>query len=694
MNDGTLRSLEFDRIVEAVRSCALTPLGATRVARLRPLTEPRSVQAALVATSECVRYLESNSPLDLQAPPDLEQSITALAIEAQALEPAQLLGIADFLTSLQTIRGSVERANGGRYPALRTMLEGCVPFEREVTEIRAAIDASDGVVDDASPDLRIIRSRLRKQRTRLRGTLDSYLRGADTAKYLQDQVVTERNGRYVLVVRSEHRHAIPGIVHGSSGSGASLFLEPLSTVEINNDIVALEHDEHREMHRILLALSNLLRKRALDLRTTLEAATEIDAVQARATFSRLVDGVEPSLSDDGGLELLEARHPLLIPAVRQRLGATDHTGTTEPVPNEIRLSASNSALVVTGPNTGGKTVALKTAGLLPLMAQAGLLIPAAPGSRTAVFRTVFADIGDEQSITSNLSTFSAHVANIVAAEKRLTIPALVLLDEIGAGTNPLEGGVLGASVVDHFRQRGALVIVTTHNDALTSYASTTPGVRCAGFGFNPDTFAPTYRLIYDTPGRSLALEIAARHGMAPSIISAARQRRGDREAQLADHLAKIEDDLRQLASDRQTLSDERRALAAQRDRLVRDQQSFEEQRAAMQQRLTTGINERVQTARAGDRRSRGRAENEGVGVGTHRSSANRRRSSRSLYRGSRHTEVARAFSRRTHRSSSGQRRHGTRREPLKCPSCRTATPWIAGSGGDTRSRGICALGSR
>ena len=202
MNDGTLRSLEFDRIVEAVRSCALTPLGATRVARLRPLTEPRSVQAALVATSECVRYLESNSPLDLQAPPDLEQSITALAIEAQALEPAQLLGIADFLTSLQTIRGSVERANGGRYPALRTMLEGCVPFEREVTEIRAAIDASDGVVDDASPDLRIIRSRLRKQRTRLRGTLDSYLRGADTAKYLQDQVVTERNGRYVLVVRS------------------------------------------------------------------------------------------------------------------------------------------------------------------------------------------------------------------------------------------------------------------------------------------------------------------------------------------------------------------------------------------------------------------------------------------------------------------------------------------------------------
>ena len=598
MNDGTIRSLEFDRIVEAVQSFALTPLGATRVAALRPLTEPRAVRAALGATSECVRYLESNSPLALQAPPDLERALTALAVEAQALEPAQLLGIADFLTSLQHIRRSVGTATGGPFPALRIVLEGCLPFEREVKEIRAAIDPADGVVDDASPDLRIIRGRLRKQRTRLRGTLDSYLRGAETAKYLQDQVVAERNGRFVLVVKSEHRHAIPGIVHGSSGSGASLFLGPLSTVEINNDIVALEQDEHREIHRILLALANLLRRRALDLRTTLAAATELDVVQARATFSRLIDGVEPSLSTDGGVELLEACHPLLISAVRERLGAPSQTSTTEPVPNEIHLSSSSSALVVTGPNTGGKTVALKTAGLLSLMVQSGLLIPVAAGSRTVVFRTVFADIGDEQSITSNLSTFSAHIANIVAAEKRLTVPALVLLDEIGAGTNPLEGGVLGAAVVDHFRQRGALVMVTTHNDALTSYASTTPGVRCAGFGFNPDTFAPTYRLTYDTPGRSLALEISARHGMAPSIISAARQRRGEREAQLADHLAKIEDDLRQLEEDRQTLSDERRRFAAQRDQLGKDQHSLEEQKAAMQQQLATGISEQVRTARA------------------------------------------------------------------------------------------------
>ena len=597
MNEGTIRSLEFDRIVEAVRSFALTPLGATELTTLRPLTDARSVRTALVATSECVRYLESNPPLALEAPPDLERALTALAVEAQALEPAHLIGIANFLASLGAVRRSVAQAAGGPYPALRTILEGCLSFDQEVKEIRSAIDPADGVVDNASRDLKVIRDRLRKQRSRLRGTLDSYLRGHETAKYLQEQVITERNARYVLLVRSEHRNAIPGIVHGSSGSGASLFLEPLSTVEINNDIVALEQDEHKEIHRILLSLANLLRRRALELRTTLTATTEIDAVQARATFSRLIEGVEPNLSTNVGVELFQARHPLLIPAVRQRLGTRlQGTNSTQPVPNDIHLTPSSPALVVTGPNTGGKTVALKTAGLLTLMVQAGLLVPVAAGSKTTVFRTIFADIGDEQSIAGNLSTFSAHIAHIVATERRLNLPALVLLDEIGAGTDPLEGGALGAAIVDHFRQRGAFVIVTTHNDVLKSYASTTPGARCAGFGFDPETFAPTYRLTYDAPGRSLALEIAARLGMAPSIIDAARQRRSEQEAQLADHLAKIDDDLRRLEADRQKLSDEQQQLSAERSQLAEDRRSLEERQATIQQRLATGVDEQVRVA--------------------------------------------------------------------------------------------------
>jgi DNA mismatch repair protein MutS2 len=309
-----------------------------------------------------------------------------------------------------------------------------------------------------------------------------------------------------------------------------LFLEPLSTVEINNDIVALEEQESEEVRRILLALSNVFRARAADLARTIEAATDLDVLQARARFSESLDGVEPALSTDGAFELQAAKHPLLKNAV----------------PVTIKVIPPATCLLVTGPNTGGKTVALKTAGLLSLMAQAGLRIPAAYGSRLPVFRSVFADIGDEQSIDANLSTFSGHIANIAGMDRALHAPALVLLDEVGSGTDPIEGGALGVAVVDHFRQRGATVIATSHYDALKTYASTTDGVACAAFGFDPESFAPTYQLVYGSPGRSLALEIAARLGLAAPIVGAARQNLSAREAQLAEHLAKIDKDMRNL----------------------------------------------------------------------------------------------------------------------------------------------------
>ena len=223
--------------------------------------------------------------------------------------------------------------------------------------------------------------------------------------------------------------------------------------------------------------------------------------------------------------------------MRRRLGTGDPKTDAPPVPVEIRIVPPQSVLVITGPNTGGKTVALKTAGLLALMAKAGLYVPAAPDSRVTAFRTVFADIGDEQSITASVSTFSGHIRNVVAMDQQLQLPALVLLDEVGAGTDPLEGGALGASLVDHFRQRGAIVVATTHDDMLKTYAATTSTVTCAGFGFDAETYAPNYQLIYGTPGRSLALEIAARLGVPPAVIGAAQQRRSKREAQLAEHLA-------------------------------------------------------------------------------------------------------------------------------------------------------------
>ena len=337
------------------------------------------------------------------------------------------------------------------------------------------------------------------------------VRSRDTAKYLQEQVITDRNGRYVLLVRAEHRSAIPGIVHGSSSSGASLFLEPLSTVEINNDVVALLEQETEEVHRILLELTEAFRARRDDLDRTLRVAAELDEVQAKARFARLCDGIAPALSDDGRLELLAARHPLLIPAVDARVpredGERHAPREAGPVPVDVTLIPPTSVLVITGPNTGGKTVAIKTAGLLALMAQAGLHLPVAEGSRLPVFQSVFADIGDEQSIAANLSTFSWHVTNIASIDSALTLPALVLMDEVGSGTDPVEGGALGMAVIDHFRLRGALVVATTHYDTLKTYASTTEGVACAAFGFTP-AFEPTYRLIYGSPGTSLALEMA------------------------------------------------------------------------------------------------------------------------------------------------------------------------------------------
>ena len=498
MQPGALRALEFDRIIEAVTSFALTPMGADRLAHLAPSVEPARVAQTLAGTSETARYLNANGALPLRASAELPQILVSLAVEGRALEPERLLALATFLESIEESRAAIRRA-AGSFPSLEAAAGGAASFKGEIAQVRDKIDTSGAVVDHASPALKMIRERLRKQRSRLRTTLESFLRGKDTSKYLQDQVVTERNGRYVLVVKSEHRSAIPGIVHGASTSGASLFLEPLSTVEINNDIVALEEQEAEEIRKILLALTDAFRTRGLDMTRTFEAATELDVLQARARYSEAVDGIEPALSTDGAFELQAARHPLVRNAV----------------PVTIKVIPPATALLITGPNTGGKTVALKTAGLLALMAQSGLRIPAADGSRVPVFRSIFADIGDEQSIDASLSTFSAHIMNIASMDRDLTTPALVLLDEVGSGTDPIEGGALGVAIVDHFRRRGATLIATSHFDSLKTYASTVESVASAAFGFHPETFAPTYHLLYGSPGRSLALEIAGRLGLEP-----------------------------------------------------------------------------------------------------------------------------------------------------------------------------------
>src|SRR5262245_32972685 len=606
MNPGTLRALEFDRIVEAVADLAVTPTGHERLLGLEPLTDVASVVAAQKATSEGTRFLADYPGFPLRAPSDLESILDALGVEGRPLEAARLLALAEYLESIDHSGTAVRNATT-MFPILRELVERVASFKGEIADVRKKIDPSGEVNDHASAALAGIRERLRRQRAKLRTTLESFLRGRDTAKYLQEQVVTDRNGRYVLVVRSEHRSAIPGIVHGASASGASLYLEPLTTVEINNDIVALEEQEAEEVRRILLALTDQFRARPEDLRRTIEVATELDVIQARSRFSLKGGGSEPAIAIDGSFELRGARHPMLIPGfggrdsgfenAEPRVPNPESRIPAAPVPNDILLTPPMRVMVITGPNTGGKTVALKTAGLIALMAQAGLHIPAEQGSRVPVFRCVYADIGDEQSISASLSTFSAHIANVVSMDRKLALPALVLLDEVGAGTDPVEGGALGIAVIDHFRKRGAHLIATTHYDALKSYASTTESVTSAAFGFDPDSFAPTYRLVYGSPGRSLAIEIAARLGLPPSVIAAARENLSDEQKQLADHLARVDKELRVIEQQRRELSNQRAAVAESEKKLRGREASVREREDTFRRRLDTKIDDQLRDAR-------------------------------------------------------------------------------------------------
>jgi DNA mismatch repair protein MutS2 len=407
------------------------------------------------------------------------------------------------------------------------------------------------------------------------------------------------------MIRAEHRANVPGIVHGSSASGATLFLEPAATVEINNDLVELEEREREEIRRILLELTETFRRRPEDFQASLDVATELDVLQAKARFGTVVNGVSPEIAVDGRIELRDARHPLLIREVRRRLGEDQGTNDgvsattapeTEVVPTSIVLEPPNRVLLITGPNTGGKTVAIKTAGLLALMAQAGLHVPAAT-ARLPVFTCVFADIGDEQSISASLSTFSGHIANIVAMDRAMKLPALVILDEVGTGTDPNEGGALATAVVNHFKQRGAHVIATTHYDALKTWGTTTDGVTTAAFAFDPKTFAPTYRLVYGAPGRSLAIEIAQRLGLPLPVVSAARGFLSDDQKKVAAHLARIDAQARALESERTKLQRDRRAVDEANAGVSAREREIKEREQRLAKRLNEKLDDRIRQAR-------------------------------------------------------------------------------------------------
>jgi DNA mismatch repair protein MutS2 len=601
MQSAVLRALEFDRIREALAREALTPFGRERALTLEPSADAGRVQRRLDRTQEAVAFLKAGGTLSIDATDDLPAVLASLGVAAEPLTPLQLLALARFTESIEAVAGGIAAHGSSRL--LGDIAARVASFAPETSAVRRAILSSGDIQDDASPALRDIRDALRRQRAKLRSTLEGLTRGRDTAKYLQDQIVTDRNGRYVVVVRAEHRGAIPGIVHGTSASGASLYLEPLTTVDLNNDIVALVEQEKEEILRILTALTDAFRRRSAELDAAVHAAGSLDELQAKARLAERQGGTAPALASDGRIEFLAARHPLLgTGLVLQNLSPTAALAKQDlsptPTPTDLLIVPPTRALVISGPNTGGKTVALKAVGLLSLMAQAGLLIPVEASSTFTPFKSIFADIGDEQSIAASLSTFSARVANIVEMDRALELPALILLDEVGSGTDPVEGGALGAAVIDHFRRRGAMVIATTHDDALKSYAATTPDVAAAAFGFDPDTYAPTYRLIYGAPGRSLALEIAERLGLPATVVADARARRSGRESLLAAHLARVDSELAALERQRKLTEEERAVLGRERRALLDREMRLAEREAVLKKRLDDKLNERLREARA------------------------------------------------------------------------------------------------
>ena len=560
MNGNTFRTLEFEKI----RALLLTHVGSAegrlRIETLAPLTDALAVRAKLALTTEGVRLLETPGRQPYHDLPDLAEILTASRVEGLHLEPGALLDVASFIEGSGEIATRVGTADNS--PTLVRLALGVADASDLALAIRAAIQPSGEVADHASPRLGELRRAIARLRSQLQSVLDSLLRGKDADRILQDKLVTTRNDRYVLLLKAEHRGQLPGIVHGSSGSGASLFVEPLPAVELNNDIVALQDEERREVIRILRELTSQVGLRAGELRRAAEVLGELDAVQAKALLARSMNAVLPEIAEGLEIDLLQARHPLLMPALAERLGLSRRR-SGEPVPVSLRVGFGEPVLIISGPNTGGKTVALKTVGLLAMMAQSGLHVPADPGSRLPVFRRIYADIGDDQSIAETQSTFSAHLASVVEMTRDLEAPALVLLDEVGAGTDPTEGGGLGVAIVDHFRAAGAMVVATTHHGLMKAYAQSTPGVSCASFSYDPATYEPTYRLALGVPGRSLALEMAERLGLPADVVADARSRLSLKEAQAEAMLKELEEQRAQLLAEAERLRVEREQLEAE-----------------------------------------------------------------------------------------------------------------------------------
>lgn len=564
-NASSLKALEWDSVRALLVGRAARSVNREAFVSFLPGASSRAEVEASLKRVEVFRGLVNEGILHFEGIPEVGEICDALHVEGDYLDGLELTFLARFAQGAcelgQDVRARLDREGlaPSRFAeeAAHVSRLGSLSF---VASVARAIGPKGEVRDDASPELRRLRARTHRLKEELDLVFETYLHKPNADDVLQDKVVANRNGRSVLMVKAEAKRTFDGVVHGASRANKTAFIEPVEAVAVNNELVVVSEEEQEEIRQILRRLSDEAREDLVDLRTAEAILETWDALHAKARLARDLSARPPAFSDDGSLVIARGVHPLLMDSIRADLGLSP--SGREPVPLDLEMSGDRKILVIGGPNTGGKTVALKTVGLLCLMARGGLPIPAGEGTSVPFFDSIFAEIGDDQSLGAGLSTFSAQIAGIAKMAVSATSRSLVLLDELGSGTDPLEGGALGAAVIDDFAHRGATVIATTHNADLKLFAQESPIARCASFDYDPASFAPTYRLVLNQPGRSLAFEIASRLGVPQAVVDQAR-------ARLPESARRQEAILADLAREKSVLADDREALSAAQDE-VRD----------------------------------------------------------------------------------------------------------------------------
>lgn len=525
MNQRALRILEFNKIRDKVKRYAVTSGGKELVEELVPYESVYDVKNALEETKEAYDLIINKGNPPFEGLHDIREGLER-AKKGGTLSAGQLLLVGNMLRCSRTVKEYLERKEEEQsYPKLEDLGYILSPINSLEAEIERAIISEEEISDRASSSLHNIRRSLKEKISSVREKINSIVRS--NAKYLQDAIYTMRGDRYVLPVKSEYKGLVPGLVHDLSSTGATFFIEPMSLVNINNDIKELKLKEEAEIERILLELSRKVKENAEILSSNMKILLKIDFIFAKGKYSSGIRGIMPEVNENGEFNLIDARHPLIE--------------VKEAVSSDMYLGETFTALMITGPNTGGKTVTLKTIGLTHLMAMSGLLICAKEGSSISFYKEVYADIGDEQSIEQSLSTFSSHLTNIVEVIKYADKDSLALFDELGAGTDPTEGAALAISIIETLKERGTKIIATTHYSELKGYALRTSGVENASVEFDIETLRPTYRLLIGIPGKSNAFEISKRLGLDNSVIEKAKEHMSQDNIQFEDLIRDLQE---------------------------------------------------------------------------------------------------------------------------------------------------------